>query len=92
VVTLDIPGHRGARLETPDGAYTILVDADGSGIDAEGVSAAAELVVQLPASGIPGSDGTGSDTGPRMVHVGDTDPQQDGVTWIDANGCASDAS
>ena len=68
------------------------IDADGSGINTEGVSAAAELVVQLPASDIPGSDGTGSDTGPRMVHVGDTDPQQDGVTWIDANGCASDAS
>lgn len=45
VTSLDIDGHRGARLQTPDGTYTILVDADGSGIDAEGVTAAAELVV-----------------------------------------------
>ncbi|MBT5057865.1 MAG: DUF4962 domain-containing protein [Gemmatimonadetes bacterium] len=75
VVTLDLDGHRGARLETTAGAYLILVDADGTGIDAEGVSAEAELVVQLPAM---------NGEGPRTYHVGATDPQLSDVTWIDA--------
>jgi hypothetical protein len=76
VTALDIPGHRGARIETPAGVYMILADADGTGIAAEGVSAAAELVVQLPDVG----------GGQRSYQIGNEDPAQNGVTWIDSEG------
>jgi hypothetical protein len=79
VTALDIPGHRGARIETPAGVYMILADADGTGIAAEGMSAAAELVVQLPDVG----------GGQRSYQIGNEDPAQNGVTWIDSEGCST---
>ena len=74
VTTLDVAAHRGARIETPDGMYMIIADADGTGIDLEGVAAAAELVIQLPDTG----------DGPRIYQVGVEDPAQDDITWISA--------
>ena len=76
VSALDVPGHRGARIETPDGVYTIFADADGTGIDTHGLAADAELVVQLPDIG----------DGLRTYQVGAADPAQTDITWIDANG------
>lgn len=77
VTTLDIAGHRCTQIKTPDGTYTILVDADGTGIQAEGVAADAELVVQMPDIG----------AGPHSYRVGENDPAQNDVIWIDPEGC-----
>lgn len=57
IEAIDEPGHRGAQVTTDRGVYTVLVDADDTGMDARGVRGTAQIAVVMP-----GADGAAART------------------------------